>query len=239
MTRTIYLNRDGVSITRGWNDSRRDVSALALGPTDIAGWDTNETLWHETTVCLRNMFSRYDVTFVELDPSPAPHVEAVFGGHPSQFDRPATTGGLASLSTTCDIIENAMVFTFADVFVQRAQFVCETMAQEIAHAYGLDHTLLATDPMSYLPPIGKRTFQDEEAACGETTARPCGPSACSEMQNSHAMLLAQLGPGTGEIIELEPEPEPTPAPAPGCSTTEGSPFALLLIATLLLRRTPR
>lgn len=234
MTRTIYLNRDGVSIRPGLNDSRRNISAVAIGPTEVIGWNPSDTLWHETTVCLRNMFSRYDVTFVELDPSPEPHVEAVFGGHPSQFGRPDTTGGLATLSSTCAVIENSMVFVFADQFVQRAQFVCESMAQEIAHAYGLDHMLLATDPMSYLPPIGKRTFQDELAACGETVARPCGVSTvpCSDMQNSHAMLLDRLGPGTGEIIELEPEPVP---PAEGCSTVEPSSLFAVLAITALLR----
>jgi len=236
MTRTIYLNRDGVSITRGWNDSRRNVSAVAPGPVDVPAWDASETLWHETTVCLRNMFARYDVVFVELDPSPAPHVEAVFGGDPSQFGRPATTNGLASLSTTCDVIENAIVFTFTDVLAPRGQVVCETMAQEIAHAYGLDHTLLAADPMSYMKFLGKRAFQDELTVCGETTARPCGfdPTPCRAMQNSHGLLLERLGPGTGEIIEIDPELEPEPAE--GCAATGGSPLALILTATLLLRK---
>ena len=71
------------------------------------------------------------------------------------------------------------------------------MAQEIAHSYGLDHELLAPDPMSYLPYSGHRTFQDQVASCGESTPRPC---ACGPTQSSYQLLLERLGAaGTGDI----------------------------------------
>jgi MYXO-CTERM domain-containing protein len=76
------------------------------------------------------------------------------------------------------------------------------MAQEIAHSYGLDHELVASDPMSYLSFAGKRTFQDVAAPCGETTARACGigGSTCRDSQNSYALLMERIGAaGTGDI----------------------------------------
>ena len=80
------------------------------------------------------------------------------------------------------------MFAFTDNIPSDPQTVCEVMSQEIGHAYGLDHELLAADPMTYLAFTGKRTFQDADASCGEKTARPCGPgsTACRAQQNSRS-----------------------------------------------------
>jgi uncharacterized protein (TIGR03382 family) len=69
------------------------------------------------------------------------------------------------------------------------------MAQEVAHSYGLDHELLASDPMTYLNYNGNRSFQNQTVSCGEDTTRPCGinGSTCRANQNSVQLLLARLG----------------------------------------------
>jgi MYXO-CTERM domain-containing protein len=101
------------------------------------------------------------------------------------------------MRTDCSVIENSIAFTFADAIPQKAEVACAVMAQEIAHSYGLDHELLAPDPMSYLPYSGRRTFQDQVASCGESTPRPC---ACGPTQSSYQLLLERLGAaGTGDI----------------------------------------
>jgi MYXO-CTERM domain-containing protein len=88
-----------------------------------------------------------------------------------------------------------------------SRLICEIMAQEIAHSYGLDHELLASDPMTYLPYVGNRRFRDETAACGEKAARPCGinGNTCRANQNSVALLRERLGVAdptlpTGELM---------------------------------------
>jgi hypothetical protein len=69
------------------------------------------------------------------------------------------------------------------------------MAQEVAHSYGLDHELLASDPMTYLSYNGKRTFKDQTVSCGESQPRPCGigGTSCRPNQNSVQLLNARLG----------------------------------------------
>jgi uncharacterized protein (TIGR03382 family) len=87
------------------------------------------------------------------------------------------------------------VFTFTNAFTFSSREACEIMAQEVAHSYGLDHQLLASDPMTYLSYTGNRSFQDQAVSCGESTARPCGinGSVCRPNQNSVALLRERLG----------------------------------------------
>jgi uncharacterized protein (TIGR03382 family) len=73
------------------------------------------------------------------------------------------------------------------------------MAQEVAHSFGLDHELLASDPMTYLDYAGERTFQDTMAFCGEYGGRMCGisGSVCRTKQNSVDLLMERVGPRPG------------------------------------------
>src|SRR4029079_18288647 len=77
--------------------------------------------------------------------------------------------------------------------------ICEIAAQEIAHAFGLDHEFLASDPMTYLDFNGLKRFQNVDAQCGEYAARTCGlPGTgvlCSQRQNSVALLTQRVGLG--------------------------------------------
>jgi uncharacterized protein (TIGR03382 family) len=79
---------------------------------------------------------------------------------------------------------------------------CEVMAQEVAHSYGLDHQLTASDPMTYLDYTGNRSFQDTMAQCGEYSARNCGinGSVCRNGQNSVALLKERLGTKSGDTL---------------------------------------
>jgi MYXO-CTERM domain-containing protein len=49
--------------------------------------------------------------------------------------------------------------------------------------------------MTYLAYTGDRAFEDQDASCGESTARPCGIGgvACRVTQNSVQLLLSRLG----------------------------------------------
>jgi len=69
------------------------------------------------------------------------------------------------------------------------------MSQEIAHSYGLDHELLASDPMTYLGYTGERAFQDQTVSCGEFSPRSCGISGivCRPNQNSVQLLYQRVG----------------------------------------------
>ncbi len=201
-SRTIYLNRHGVTVMPGANDSEHDRSSVTNQLAHIPAWEVSPQIWRDTVACLETMFAPFDVTITETDPGAVPHIEAVFGGSGDLLGLPARIGGVSPMSTSCAVIESSMVFTFTSVIPQSAQVACEIQAQEIAHSFGLDHELLAADPMTYLRYAGERAFQDELASCGETTARPCGigGSVCRDKQNSYAILLERLGPaGAGDL----------------------------------------
>ena len=122
-------------------------------------------------------------------------MEAVFGGSPQNIGMGSGVGGVSPFTDDCAVIENSIVFTFTNVFPNNAQVVCEVMAQEVAHSYGLDHEMLASDPMTYLSFNGDRTFKDQTSACGEYQNRPCGigGSTCRSNQNSVQLLGQRLG----------------------------------------------
>ena len=194
-SKTIYLNHTGVTLHPGNDDSRTNTSSIVNSNVSVPAWNTSAANWAATVTCFKAMFSRFDVVITDVNPGTVPHIEAVFGGTPQQVGLPSGVGGVSPFTQNCGIIENSVVFTFTQVLPQDAQTMCEVMAQEVAHSYGLDHELLASDPMTYLNYNGARTFKDQLVSCGENTARNCGigGSTCRVKQNSVALLGERLG----------------------------------------------
>lgn len=193
-SRTIYLNRGGGLLMPGPNDARHQTSSLVTQPVQLAGWQASDADWAAVVACLRDMWAPFAVELTEVDPGTTrPHIEAMFVRSPVPLGMPAKLGGVAPMSRTCAVVENAIVFTFTDN-IGKPRRICEVMAQEIGHAYGLDHELVPDDPMTYLSFAGPRWFQDEDAACGETEPRPCGidGSVCRATQNSFRLLRERL-----------------------------------------------
>jgi len=241
-TRVIYLNRDGAVLWPGdANDSSSQTSTIVSEPTSIGAWDIDDDTWADTVACVRDIYRPFDVTITDEDPGDAPHMEAIFGGHPNDVGLPDNVAGVSPFTTDCAMIESSIVFTFTDVMPDDARTMCEVMAQEIAHSYGLDHEMLASDPMTYLDYAGERTFQNEMAPCGENGNRLCGINGnmCRQKQNSVALLTERLGakggstpPGTDPQSSHEPGLQDV-----GCSATRGgSSLVLGLAALALLRR---
>ncbi len=194
-SRVIYLNHDGVILTPGDNDATQQVSSIVAEPTAIDGWDIDDQTWADTVACVANLYAPFDVTITDQDPGDVPHIEAIVGGDPSDVGLPDNVAGVSPFTSDCSIIENSIVFTFTDVLPDDAQTVCEVMAQEIAHSFGLDHEMLPSDPMTYLDYDGDRTFKDTMASCGEYSDRTCGINGimCRQRQNSVALLKQRLG----------------------------------------------
>lgn len=194
-SRTIYLNRTGVTLRPGVNDARRNQSSIVGAPTTISPWEVDDDTWQATVDCMKELYGPFDVVITDRDPGDVPHIEAVFGGHPNDVGLPDEVAGVSPFTRDCSVIENSLVFTFTDVIEDDPRLMCEIMAQEIAHSYGLDHEMLPADPMTYLSYDGDRTFQDAMAPCGEYGNRMCGidGSVCRERQNSFVLLTERLG----------------------------------------------
>jgi hypothetical protein len=237
-SRTIYLSREGGIVSPGDNDARKDTSSIVQEPTLITAWDVDDATWEDTVDCVKDLYARFDVTVTDVDPGNVPHIEAVFGGHPRDVGLPENVAGVSPFTTDCSTIENSIVFTFTDVLPDDAQLMCEVMGQEIAHSFGLDHEMLASDPMTYLDYAGDRTFKDVMAPCGEFGNRMCGieGSVCRERQNSVQLLGQRLGlrgNPSGAPSEAE-QPSATEPEAGGCAAS-GSRGGFLLVFAALIR----
>lgn len=194
-SRTIYLNPHGAVLRPGVNDARVNTSSLVEHETMVEPWHVSDGDWEEVVNCMHAMFAPFAVTITEDDPgSEVFHIEAIFTPSSEAIGVSEKTGGIAPMSTRCNVVENALVFAFTD-HVHTPRRVCEVMAQEIGHAFGLDHELADADPMSYLSYSGERSFQDRTVSCGESAPRPCGVSGnvCRPDQNSFQLLLERMG----------------------------------------------
>jgi uncharacterized protein (TIGR03382 family) len=219
----IFLNRFGGDYSPGPDNSRNNTSIVPDGPSHINPYPYGDASWQQMVECLTTMFAPYNVVMVEDEPAAGEYVEAVIGGSPEDVGLPDGVGGVAPIdSFQCNIIPRAIVYAFAAVYGNNPQAICETAAQEIAHAFSLDHEFHCPDPMTYLGGCGDKTFRDVDAQCGEFQPRQCNCNRPS--QNSVATLIDKLG-AAGDI---EPVDDPIPptaqinAPADGATLPQDS-----------------
>jgi hypothetical protein len=245
LSRVIYLNRDGVILRPGDNDSSRQRSTIVAEPTVIEGWDVDDDTWDATVACVAEIYAPFDVAITTVDPGDAPHIEAVFGGSPRDVGLPDNVAGVSPFTTDCAIIESSIVFTFTDTLPDDPRTMCEVMAQEIAHSFGLDHEMLPSDPMTYLDFDGERTFQDRMASCGEFADRTCGINGtmCRQRQNSFALLEQRLGARGANHADGSPGTDHDgthqPGTIGGCTATGESAGLAMALAWLGVRRRRR
>lgn len=229
-TKVIYLNKTGVTLTPGNNDSRTNRSTIPTNSVAIPAWNTDAGTWDATVACMRELFQPFAVTVVDSRPPSGNYIQAVFGGTPQMVGLPNGVAGVSPFTTDCGIIENSIVFTFTDVIPNDARLACEIMAQEVAHSYGLDHELLASDPMTYLQYNGNRSFKNQQVSCGEDVTRPCGinGNTCRANQNSVQLLTDRLGTGGNPGDTVKPNVGIT-SPSNGATVPPG--FDLQFTAT--------
>ena len=191
--RTLFVNRHGGTYQSGDDDSSQHISSIVSGVSTVPPYADGDASWAQFMACIRDQFSPFNVTVTDVDPGSTTHIEAVIGGTPGSVGMGQGVGGVAPMFGDCSIVERAIVFVFADV-LGGAQTSCEVAAQEIGHAYGMDHEYLCEDPMTYLNGCGNKKFQDQTVSCGEDSPRAC---QCTATQNSVQMLLSRLGPSGG------------------------------------------
>ena len=218
----IYLNRHGGTYQCGDDDSSRNLSSVVCGSNasgQLGAYTYGDSSWNQMLGCVRDEFSRFNVVVTDLEPTSGDYVEAVVGGTPGQAGMPDGVGGVAPF--TCGLVPAGIVYAFADVYGNDPQSICETVAQEVSHAFGLDHEFLCEDPMTYLSGCGNKTFQDQNAQCGEFQPRQC--SCGGSTQNSVQQMLSVLGASDGTV---QPPPPVDHAP-PTVSITSPADAAVL------------
>jgi len=195
--KVIVLERGPVTLTPGTDDAAANVSGVVLarhpeGPVSMPGWKGSKAGWSKLVACVRKQFAPFDVAVVEERPvDDDEYILVAVGGRPKTLglkDKHVT--GLAPFNG--EVIPRAVVFAFAAQVNHYVRTTCETIAMEVAHAYGLDHEYLCKDVMTYLGGCGAKSFVDKDAPCGEKKARECRGGAAT--QNSYRRLLGVLGP---------------------------------------------
>ena len=241
----IYLNRcaGGCSLGPGSDDSRTDTSSLLSRNVTISEFAHGDAAWDAVLACVAEVYEPFGIAVTDVDPGEAPHFEAIVAGAPSEVGA-TDIGGVAPFA--CGVIDNAVTYSFANIY-SSVEDLCETVAQETAHAFGLEHEYLCEDPMTYLTGCGPKAFRDVDAPCGEMEPRECECGGAT--QNSYRRLLREFDAGDPDGVpaaeltvpcEGDECDEGAVEPA-GCAAAGGrglAPLWLLVAAALLfpLRR---
>lgn len=195
-SKTIFLERRAVELTPGEDDAARGISSVLANasnkPARSKPWSGGDKKWKSLVACVEKMFSPFDVVVTDKRPTHDDFMMAVIGGKPTDIGIKDShhVSGLAPFHG--GVIPRAVVFAFSATNSNDVQATCETIAMEVAHAYGLDHEYLCKDVMTYLRGCGKKSFVDADAPCGESKKRTCEGGAPT--QNSYQRLLKVLGP---------------------------------------------
>jgi MYXO-CTERM domain-containing protein len=191
---TLFLNRcpGGITLLQAAEDnSSANQSSIVTGSISLNEYPFGDAAWTEVVAGVREIFSPFGITVTDIDPTPATHDEVIVCGS----DVAAGFDGAAGVAPyTCGPITDAITFTFPETIGNDARFTIETIAQEAAHAWGLDHEFKCEDPMTYLLDCGDKSFQQGDYPCGEYEARAC--QCGGNTQNSYAHILALFGNGT-------------------------------------------
>lgn len=193
-SKTIYLARESLALRPGEDDASAGFSSVLASarnaPVKTRAWTGGNSAWARLVDCVTKQFAPFDVVVTDRRPASQDYILVAVGGVPRDIGiKNHDITGLAPFNG--GVIPRAVVYAFAARSGNDVRAVCETVAMEVAHAYGLDHEYLCKDNMTYLPRCGSRSFVDADAPCGEAKKRPCEGGATT--QNSYRRLAAVLG----------------------------------------------
>jgi len=258
---TIWLNRcvGGCQMTPGNDDMTTSPfpSNVVQSATTIAqASDLTEQEWTDTVQCVKEVYSPYNVRIVDQEPGPDVPVYSgiIVGGNDSAkagaaLGLPPNVGGVVS-GTNCSANPRAVAFAFADndnvntfAFevggnndsINRVRGICWIIAQETAHAIGLDHSFsyaddnasACNDPMTYRFECGgQKFFRNRIAKCGEFKEDGARPCMCGANQNTHLRLVTIYGEGTSLIPPPTTEIDTPAASSPAANSLGNTVVAL-------------
>ena len=166
-SKTIFLERRAIDLTPGEDDAAKGVSSVLANasnqPAKTKAWAGGDKKWKQLVGCVKQMFSPFDVVVTDERPTEDNFLMVAVGGKPTDIGIKDShhVSGLAPFNGS--VIPRAIVFAFAATNNHDVQTTCETIAMEVAHAYGLDHEYLCKDVMTYLRSCGKKSFVDADA----------------------------------------------------------------------------
>jgi hypothetical protein len=199
--RTVYLNFSNGSETLTFaaeDDAVTNRSSTgAAAPYPAFSWPgintgllTQAELVRRVVRRVHEIFLPYNVLVTTTRPAAGPYVMVMIGGHPRDIGVSLTVAGLAFMDCRNEVPSD-VVFAFPEMLRGSEHGLVVTIAQEAAHAFGLEHTTNRADIMYPTVAAEQASFPDEQNPILDGI---CGNS----VQNSHTRLLSIVGPWLGD-----------------------------------------
>ncbi|MGN6106230.1 MAG: hypothetical protein ACTHU0_14070 [Kofleriaceae bacterium] len=193
VSHTLYLNDcrpNGCTVRPGGDNSLNNTSSIPRTLVTLPAYPHGQAHWDELVACVRETFKPFDIQVVTAAPDPANHFEVMIGGSSVQLRSDLDAGGVAPFIGCGAARNNVVSFVFPET-TENVNYLCGAVVQEAAHVWGLDHSLNAKDPMTYLQLGSLKRFQNDDAQCGESAPRRC---QCGDnRQNSYRYMTDAFG----------------------------------------------
>jgi MYXO-CTERM domain-containing protein len=222
--RTVYLNKDGGTYTRGSSTdaavnrvNSRFIDKISATTFTIPPLNTATFNWTAIASCVRTHFRRFNVDVVETEPTSGTYIEAVVGGTGQEIGfGPNELFGIASADNFCNVTERGIALNFSEthrVVPRRDDELCATIAHEVGHLLALEHEQLPADILSYvlINDSVTKSFVNQTSGCG-TAPGASNPCTCSggNTTSSYTRLSTFIG-----LRSLESVPPMLAIDAPG------------------------
>lgn len=180
------------------DDSRTNVSSIVQGSSNrtLSAYNGSTTAWNAIIACVRENFAPFNIQVVTDEPAAnTSYFKAFAAGTPANVGFPSGVAGVASF--TCGMIPNAISFSFLNLNPNDVNDACWTISQEAAHNFGLSHSMLAADAMTYIQNPARKRFVNQTACIGTqgccSPSQECQCNVPNDEQNSYQKLLTIFG----------------------------------------------
>lgn len=200
----LYVNDclpNGCVVQNGSDSSLTDTTSISQNGQTITmqPYMHGEAHWNDVITCVKEAFAPFDIQVVTEDPGPGtPHYEVMAAGTSAQLNPNIMgAGGIAPFISCNAQRNNLLAFVFANQTSSK-DYLCNAIAHEAGHVYGLSHSLDARDPMTYMELGERKAWTNSEQTCGTETPQNC--RCFPDTQNSFRYLNNTFGlaPGIGD-----------------------------------------
>ena len=211
----IYLNNcqpNGCQLSPGESDATQNISGIPTQQSVVAAFSSSAAVWSQVVDCVRSTYAPFGVQIVDSRPAAGTNYHmAIVAGRPQDIQQGNGVGGISEFD--CQYIPNEISFSFANIYGGDVDQICWTVAQETAHAWGLDHKFDNKDPMTYLDSgPSRKAFQNAGGSCGEFSARQCNCTYEGSTASENAFQ---------EIMKVFGSSSPTPPTVNITAPTDG------------------